>query len=84
MLASKKGWPARIEDHPWLCCTTTLQVEYANVLVMNKGDLVSEAQAQQLELVLRKLNPSAQVCRATWPQHFAAGAPKLCCAGPSI
>lgn len=41
----------------------TTQVEYANVLVINKVDTVSEQQVRQLELVLRKLNRAAKVGR---------------------
>ncbi|KAF5828030.1 cobalamin synthesis protein cobW C-terminal domain-containing protein [Dunaliella salina] len=40
------------------------QVEYADVLVINKADTVSSAQARQLELILRKLNRSAEILQA--------------------
>ena len=35
------------------------QVEFANVLVLNKADLVTPAQLGELETVLRRLNPDA-------------------------
>ena len=38
-----------------------LQVEFANVLVLNKVDLVEEPQVRQLELLLHRLNPTAKV-----------------------
>jgi len=40
------------------------QVEFANVLVVNKSDLLDEHRLLQLENALRKLNPEAQVVRS--------------------
>ncbi len=39
------------------------QVEFANVLVLNKSDLVSEEQLGRLESILRHLNPEARFVR---------------------
>jgi G3E family GTPase len=44
----------------------TEQVEFANVIVLNKTDLVAEEQIQILEALLHKLNPSARILRATF------------------
>ncbi|GIL93853.1 hypothetical protein Vretimale_216 [Volvox reticuliferus] len=41
------------------------QVEFANMIVMNKTDLVSRDQADQLEVLLRKLNSTAKITRTT-------------------
>jgi len=41
------------------------QVEFANVLLINKTDLVTEAALAHLEAVLRRLNPGARILRAT-------------------
>jgi len=41
------------------------QVEFADVLVLNKCDLVAPEELQRLERVLRKLNPRARLVRAT-------------------
>jgi G3E family GTPase len=36
-------------------------VEFADVLILNKTDLVTDAQQAQLKHLLHKLNPSAKV-----------------------
>ncbi|GLI66013.1 hypothetical protein VaNZ11_009716, partial [Volvox africanus] len=41
------------------------QVEFANMIVMNKTDLVSRDQANQLEALLRKLNATAKITRTS-------------------
>ena len=40
------------------------QVEFANVLVLNKTDLVSEAELAELAAIMAKLNPDAKCLRA--------------------
>ncbi|MFM7290166.1 MAG: GTP-binding protein [Planctomycetia bacterium] len=40
------------------------QVEFANVIVVNKTDLVAEDDVTYLEAILRKLNPKAKIIRA--------------------
>jgi G3E family GTPase len=42
------------------------QVEFADVLVLSKRDLIDEAQAQQLEAILQQLNPRAT---RIWADH---------------
>lgn len=45
------------------CCPSPyLQVEFADVLVLNKCDLVAPDTVKQLEVLLRKLNTTAKVC----------------------
>lgn len=39
------------------------QVEFANVILLNKVDLVTEEDLEFLELLLRKLNPRAEIVR---------------------
>ena len=43
----------------------TDQVEFANVIILNKSDLVSEDQLGLLEKTLYKLNPTAKIIRTT-------------------
>lgn len=42
---------------------TLLQVEFANVILLNKADLVTEADLVELESVVRRLNSAARVVR---------------------
>lgn len=44
----------------------TDQVEFANVIVLNKTDLVSPEQLGELKAVLRKLNPSARLIESSF------------------
>ncbi|KPC73785.1 cobalamin biosynthesis protein CobW [Thermoactinomyces vulgaris] len=44
------------------------QIEFCDVLILNKCDLISEAEADQLEAVLRKLQPKARFIRAVQGQ----------------
>lgn len=37
------------------------QIEFANVILLNKVDLLTEEDAKELELVLKKLNPEAKI-----------------------
>ena len=41
------------------------QIEFANVIVLNKLDLITSAQALDVKAVIRALNPGAQVLMAT-------------------
>jgi len=43
----------------------TDQVEFANVILLNKADLVNEQELGILEKTLQKLNPSAKIVRTT-------------------
>jgi G3E family GTPase len=41
------------------------QVEFANIIVINKTDLVAEVDLRRLEAILHQLNPKARLIRAT-------------------
>jgi G3E family GTPase len=49
---------------PELGHTTRLQIEGADILLLNKIDLVDAKQIEPLETQLRKINPSAAIIRA--------------------
>ncbi len=42
------------------------QIEFANVIILNKTDLISEQHAGQLEELIKKLNPGAKVLRSSF------------------
>lgn len=44
----------------------TDQIEFANVIVLNKCDLVSEETVKRAEAVIKQLNPSAEVIRSVY------------------
>ncbi len=60
-------WTRKMNDDPEdtrsIVNLLTDQIEFANVILLNKCDLVAPAQAEELEAILRKLNPRAQVIR---------------------
>lgn len=44
----------------------TEQIEFANVIILNKADLVSPKQQDELRAILKKLNPRAKVLAASF------------------
>ena len=53
------------EDERTIVDLLTDQIEFANVIVINKCDLVSEAEAERLEGILHHLNPDARKLRVS-------------------
>ena len=49
------------QDHRTIVNLLTDQIEFANVIILNKADLVSPQQVGELRAVLHKLNPSARI-----------------------
>jgi len=56
------------EDQRTIVNLLTEQIEYANVIVLNKADLVPAATLGELKAVLRKLNPGARLVEARFGQ----------------
>ena len=54
-----------LEDDRSVSDVLAEQVEFANVIVINKVDLVSEQELRRLEAILHQLNPKARLARAT-------------------
>ena len=56
------------EDNRTLSDLLIDQVEFANVIILNKTDLVSADELGELESLLHTLNPSARILRSCWGQ----------------
>jgi len=55
-----------IQDQRSIVNLLTDQVEFANVIVLNKTDLISEQDNKLLEGMLRKLNPDARIIKTSF------------------
>jgi len=56
------------EDERSISALLVDQVEFANVIILNKTDLVSPEAAAQIEHLLRRLNPGAKILRSSFGQ----------------
>jgi G3E family GTPase len=61
----ERGLSLGDNDHRDISNLLAEQVEFADVLVLNKSDLVSDEQQEINERVLKKLNPSALIVKVT-------------------
>ncbi|KAG2393672.1 hypothetical protein C9374_007203 [Naegleria lovaniensis] len=44
------------------------QIDFANVIILNKTDLISEEKLHKLEAIIRKLNPDATILKSQYSQ----------------
>jgi G3E family GTPase len=54
------------QDERTIVNLLTDQVEFANVIILNKTDLVEPGKLQTLEAILRKLNPEAKIIKTSF------------------
>ena len=62
----ERGLATDDEDERTITDLLVEQIEFANVIVLNKMDKVSEAEAGKLEGILQHLNPDARIVRSTF------------------
>ena len=61
-----RGWETGAGDERTVAQLFCDQVEFANVIVMNKMDLMDDAQKAQLRALLGRVNPGAKLVEATY------------------
>ena len=61
-----RGWETSGEDERTVAQLFVDQLEFANVIVMNKMDLLSEEGRARLRAILKRFNPDAELIEATW------------------
>ena len=60
-----RGWEVSAQDERTVAQLFCDQLEFANVIVMNKMDLMDEDGRARLRAIVRRFNPSAQLIEAT-------------------
>merc|ERR1712232_623563 len=60
-----RGWEAGAQDERTVAQLFCDQLEFANVIIMNKMDLMDEADRQKLEAIIERFNPTAELIEAT-------------------
>ena len=63
-----RGMAMSDEDERTITDLLVEQVEFADVIIINKVDLVTEADLNRLEAIVRQLNPAAQILRSSYAQ----------------
>ena len=62
----ERGWQDDEEDRRSVAQLMAEQVEFATIVVINKTDLVDEADIARLEALIADLNPAAQILRSQY------------------
>ena len=60
-----RGWEAAAQDERTVAQLFCDQLEFANVIVMNKMDLMDEEGCQRLRAIIRRFNPTAELIEAS-------------------
>ena len=60
-----RGWEAAAQDERTVAQLFCDQLEFANVIVMNKMDLMDDAGRERLKAIIRRFNPDAELIGAT-------------------
>jgi len=55
-----------VQDQRTIVNLLTDQIEFANVIILNKTDLVSEEEANELKAIIGKLNPQAKILTSSF------------------
>ena len=63
-----RGWEIEAGDERTVAQLFCDQLEFANVIVMNKMDLMDEQERQRLRALLKRFNPGAELIEATFGQ----------------
>jgi len=61
-----RGWDVSDEDDRTVAQLFCDQLEFANMIVVNKTDLMDEEGRARLGAMLRRFNPSARLIEAAW------------------
>lgn len=64
-LLAQRGQVAADEDNRSLATLLTEQIEFANVIVLNKLDLITPAQREEVLGLIKALNPGAEIVETT-------------------
>jgi G3E family GTPase len=63
----RRGWEASEDDERTVAQLLCDQLEFANIIVMNKMDLLEdEEEKHRLTAILKRFNPTAQLLESTW------------------
>lgn len=61
-----RGWQADVSDARTVAELMCEQIEFANVIIMNKCDMISTEEQGIVESILQKLNPEASVVKSSY------------------